>query len=80
MKVREVMKLLIADGWYYVNTEGSHRQYKHPVKRGRVTVAGHLADDLHPLHVQGMIKDREPIPALHTSAEYIDVPLPHSAA
>ncbi len=48
MKVREVMKLLEADGWYHINTEGDHRQYKHPVKRGRVTVAGHPGDDLHP--------------------------------
>ena len=48
MKVREVMKLLEADGWYHVNTKGDHRQYKHSVKPGRVTVAGHPGDDLHP--------------------------------
>jgi predicted RNA binding protein YcfA (HicA-like mRNA interferase family) len=48
MKVREVVKLLEADGWYHLNTKGDHRQYKHPVKRGRVTVAGHPGDDLHP--------------------------------
>jgi predicted RNA binding protein YcfA (HicA-like mRNA interferase family) len=48
MKVREAMKLLQANGWYHVRTKGDHRQYKHPVKRGRVTVAGHPGDDLHP--------------------------------
>ena len=48
MKVREVLKLLEADGWYHVHTKGDHRQYKHLVKRGRVTVAGHPGDDLHP--------------------------------
>jgi predicted RNA binding protein YcfA (HicA-like mRNA interferase family) len=35
---RDVIQLLLKDGWYLVNTEGSHRQYKHPVKKGRVTV------------------------------------------
>ncbi len=35
---REVIRLLEADGWYLVNTVGSHHQYKHPVKPGRVTV------------------------------------------
>lgn len=35
---REVLKLLEADGWYLVNVVGSHHQFKHPVKKGRVTV------------------------------------------
>ncbi|MBP3772446.1 MAG: type II toxin-antitoxin system HicA family toxin [Treponema sp.] len=35
---REVIQLLLQDGWYLVQTEGSHHQYKHPVKKGRVTV------------------------------------------
>ena len=35
---REVIKMLQADGWFEVNVVGSHRQFKHPVKRGRVTV------------------------------------------
>lgn len=46
MKVREILELLMADGWYIVNQEGSHRQYKHPLKKGRVTVAGHPSHDL----------------------------------
>ena len=40
MKVRDVIARIEADGWYFVGQEGSHRQYKHPVKKGRVTVAG----------------------------------------
>ena len=35
---REVIKLLIADGWYLVNVVGSHHQFKHPTKKGRTTV------------------------------------------
>ena len=46
MQVRDVIKLLERDGWYLVRTRGSHRQYKHPVKRGLVTVAGKQSDDL----------------------------------
>jgi predicted RNA binding protein YcfA (HicA-like mRNA interferase family) len=46
MKVREVLRLLHADGWYLVATRGSHRQFKHKIKPGRVTVAGKGSDDL----------------------------------
>lgn len=35
---REVIQMLKADGWYEVNCEGDHHQYKHPTKPGRVTV------------------------------------------
>ena len=48
MKVREAIRLIEEDGWYLVATRGSHRQYKHPTKPGRVTVAGKPADDLAP--------------------------------
>ena len=46
MKVGEVLRLLQDDGWYLVATRGSHRQFKHPVKSGRVTVPGKPSDDL----------------------------------
>ena len=46
MKVRDVIRLLEADAWALVNTEGSHRQFKHPSKPGRVTVSGSLGDDM----------------------------------
>lgn len=35
---REVIKMLEKDGWYEVNVVGSHHQFKHPTKKGRVTV------------------------------------------
>jgi len=46
MKVRDVIKLLENEGWFLVVQRGSHRQYKHPYKSGRVTIAGHPNDDL----------------------------------
>jgi len=46
LKIRNTIRLLIDDGWYLVVTRGSHRQFKHPEKPGRVTIAGHLNDDL----------------------------------
>jgi predicted RNA binding protein YcfA (HicA-like mRNA interferase family) len=46
MKVRDVMRLLANDGWVQVAQKGSHRQFKHPTKPGRVTVPGKLSDDL----------------------------------
>lgn len=48
MKVREVIEMIQRDGWYQVATKGSHRQYKHPTKPGRVTVAGKPSQDLAP--------------------------------
>ena len=38
----------VEDGWYLVATRGSHRQYKHRSKSGRVTIAGSPAHDLPP--------------------------------
>ena len=35
---REVLKMLKADGWYKVNCAGDHHQFKHPTKKGRVTL------------------------------------------
>ena len=48
MKVREIIRWIEADGWVLVATRGSHRQYKHPTKRGRVTVAGAMSDEIAP--------------------------------
>ena len=64
MKVRDIIKLLERDGWYLVATKGSHRQYKHPTKVGRVTIAGHPNDDLAPgtlnsIFKQARIKERK---------------------
>ena len=46
MKVRQAIRLIEANGWQLVATKGSHRQYKHPSKAGRVTIAGKPSDDL----------------------------------
>ena len=48
MTVREVLRIIENDGWIMVAQKGSHRQYKHPTKPGRVTVAGQPKDDLAP--------------------------------
>lgn len=48
VKVREAIKLIEDDGWFLDRTRGSHRQYKHPQKRGLVTIAGKPGDDLAP--------------------------------
>jgi predicted RNA binding protein YcfA (HicA-like mRNA interferase family) len=48
VKVREIIRLIEADGWYLAGTRGSHRRCKHPSKPGRVTVAGKPSDDLAP--------------------------------
>jgi predicted RNA binding protein YcfA (HicA-like mRNA interferase family) len=46
MKVRDVLRLLANDGWVQIAHKGSHRQFRHPSKRGKVTVPGGLSDDL----------------------------------
>jgi predicted RNA binding protein YcfA (HicA-like mRNA interferase family) len=56
MKVGEVLRMLHADGWYLVATRGSHRQFKHPNKPGRVTVAGKPSDDLAPGTLNSILK------------------------
>jgi predicted RNA binding protein YcfA (HicA-like mRNA interferase family) len=56
MKVRDSIRLIEADGWYLVTTRGSHRQYKHPSKSGRVTIAGHPNDDLAPGTLNSILK------------------------
>jgi predicted RNA binding protein YcfA (HicA-like mRNA interferase family) len=48
MKVSEVLRMLQADGWQQVDQRGSHRQFEHATKAGRVTVPGKLSDDLAP--------------------------------
>ncbi|MCY4377864.1 MAG: type II toxin-antitoxin system HicA family toxin [Spirochaetaceae bacterium] len=47
-KVRDAIRLISREGWRLRRTRGSHRQYKHPEKEGRVTIPGHEGDDLAP--------------------------------
>ena len=46
MKVKDVLKRLKADGWYLVKIRGDHRQFKHPTKIGKVTVAGKPSEEV----------------------------------
>jgi predicted RNA binding protein YcfA (HicA-like mRNA interferase family) len=45
-KVRELIRLIEDDGWWQVTQSGSHRQFKHPTKPGRVTIAGKTSMDV----------------------------------
>ena len=56
MKVREVVRLIEGDGWEHVRTKGSHRQFTHPSKPGKVTVAGKPSLDLPPGTLNSILK------------------------
>ena len=45
MKALDVIKMIEKDGWFLVRQKGSHKQYKHPVKKGLVTIAAHKQSD-----------------------------------
>lgn len=55
-KAPDAIRMLRDDGWALVMTKGSHRQYRHPTKIGRVTVAGHGRDDLKPKTWNSILK------------------------
>lgn len=46
LKVSTLIKRLKKDGWEQVHQVGSHRQFKHPSKKGKVTVNGCNSDDI----------------------------------
>ena len=56
MKVSEVLTKLKNDGWELIATKGSHRQFKHKTKPGRVTVPGKPSDDLAPGTLNSIFK------------------------
>jgi predicted RNA binding protein YcfA (HicA-like mRNA interferase family) len=56
MKVKELIKLLEADGWVLARTRGSHRQFRHPTKIGTVTVAGKPSVDVPPGTLNNALK------------------------
>jgi predicted RNA binding protein YcfA (HicA-like mRNA interferase family) len=56
MKVSEILVLLRNDGWCLVANRGSHRQFKHSLKPGRVTLAGKPSDDLAPGTLNSILK------------------------
>ena len=59
MRVRDAIKLIEADGWRLVSIKGSHRQIKHPFKRGRVTIAGKLDMNLHLKTLKSILKQAD---------------------
>lgn len=46
MKPREMERIILADGWVFKEQQGSHRQYAHPIKPGKVTIPFHKGKDL----------------------------------
>jgi predicted RNA binding protein YcfA (HicA-like mRNA interferase family) len=46
MRPREVEKIIVADGWVYKETCGSHKQFVHPAKPGKVTIPQHSGDTI----------------------------------
>ena len=56
MKVSEVIHPIESDGWQLVATRGSHRQYKHPTKPGKVTIAGKPSVDVPPGTLNSILK------------------------
>lgn len=56
IKVRDAIRMIERDGWRLVNQEGSHRQYKHSEKKGRVTIAGNPSMDLDPKTQNSILK------------------------
>ena len=46
MNARNIIKLLQSDGWYEIKQEGSHKQFVHATKKGKVTVPFHGAKDI----------------------------------
>lgn len=55
MDSRTLIKRIEDDGWYKVSTRGSHNQFKHPIKKGRVTVP-HPKKDLPVSTVKSILK------------------------
>jgi predicted RNA binding protein YcfA (HicA-like mRNA interferase family) len=56
VKFRDVIKVIEADGWQMVAQHGSHRQYKHPAKPGKVTIAGHPSVDAAPKTLKSILE------------------------
>jgi predicted RNA binding protein YcfA (HicA-like mRNA interferase family) len=62
MNFKQVIKMIEKDGWQLVRQKGSHKQYKHTIKQGLVTIACHKESDevkkgtLHSILKQAQIK------------------------
>ena len=57
MTFRQIEKIIKADGWYEIKSNsGSHRQYKHPTKKEKVTIAYHASDIIPPGTINRILK------------------------
>jgi predicted RNA binding protein YcfA (HicA-like mRNA interferase family) len=56
LKVGDVLKMLSDDGWYLSDQKGSHRQFKHNNKKGKVTVNGKLSETLEQFILNNIFK------------------------
>ena len=60
MKARDVIKIIENDGWHLVRQKGSHKQYKHSIKKGLVTIAVHkLSDEIAPGTLNSIFKQAQ---------------------
>lgn len=60
MKTKDIIKLIEEDGWYLARQRGSHRQYKHPIKSGLVTIPVHrMSSDLSPGLEKSILKQAQ---------------------
>ena len=60
MKVKEIIKIIEKDGWFLVRQKGSHKQFKHKIKKGLVTVSGHkLSDEIKLGTLNSILKQAE---------------------
>jgi len=60
MKIRDVIDIISNDGWFEVRQKGSHKQYKHSVKKGLVTIACHkMSDDIAPGTLDSILKQAQ---------------------
>lgn len=59
MKIKEIIRILEQDGWYYDHSKGSHRKFHHPIKKGAVTVAGKPSSDIHPEIINSILKQAQ---------------------
>jgi len=59
MKVRDAIRMIEENGWRLHSQRGSHGQYTHPIKSGRVTIAGKPGDDIHPKTLNSILKQAQ---------------------
>lgn len=55
MNFREIEKIIMADGWKFKKSKGSHHHYTHPAKPGKVTIPKH-SGDLDPKTIKSILE------------------------